>query len=117
VRTFRIALANLRFPSSPAESVALTERAIVDAGSAGAGLVCFPEAYVPGYRVGKDIAAPDMAFLEDAWSAIGAAAAREKVTAVVGTERIVAGARRLSALVVDATGKRLLGERRAPLAG
>ena len=107
MRTFRIALANLRFPSSPAESVALTERAIVDAGSAGAGLVCFPEAYVPGYRVGKDIAAPDMAFLEEAWSAIAAAAARGKVTAVVGTERIVAGARRLSALVVDATGNRL----------
>lgn len=107
VRTSRIALANLRFPSSPEESVVLAERAIADAGSAGAGLVCFPEAYVPGYRIGKDIAAPDPTFLAEAWSAVGAAAARAKVTVVLGTERVVAGTRRLTALVVDPSGKTL----------
>ncbi len=83
------------------------ERAIADAARAGAGLVCFPEAYVPGYRVGKDIAAPDGALLEEAWRAIGAAAAQARVTVVLGTERVVAGTRRLSALVIDASGEPL----------
>jgi predicted amidohydrolase len=47
---FRIALANLRFPSTPKHSIALVEDAIAKAGDEGAGLVCFPECYVPGYR-------------------------------------------------------------------
>ena len=47
---FRIALANLRHPATPAESVQLTEQAIVEAGADQAGLVCFPECFVPGYR-------------------------------------------------------------------
>ena len=54
--SFRLALANLPYPSSPAESVALAERAIAQAAAAGAGLVCFPECFVPGYRApGKPV--------------------------------------------------------------
>src|SRR5258708_32206030 len=45
---FRIALANLRFPETREESVVLAERAIADASTAGAGLVGFPECFVPG---------------------------------------------------------------------
>ncbi len=48
--TFRIALANIRFPTSPEESVTLAEQAIARASLEGAGLVCFPECFVPGYR-------------------------------------------------------------------
>ena len=47
---FRIALANLGYPRTPAESVATTERAVACAGESGAGLVCFPECFIPGYR-------------------------------------------------------------------
>jgi predicted amidohydrolase len=68
--TSRIALANLRYPPTPAASVALAEEAIGEAAAAGAVLVAFPECYVPGYRVpGTSPPPPDAAFLADAWAA------------------------------------------------
>ena len=57
--TFRIALANIRFPATPEESVALAEQAIAQASIERAGLICFPECFVPGYRgTGEAGAAP-----------------------------------------------------------
>ena len=51
---FRIALANIRFPASPDESIALAEQAIDRAALEKARIVCFPECFVPGYRgIGK----------------------------------------------------------------
>ena len=74
---FRIALANVPFAATADESVVLAERAIREASAAGAELVCFPESYVPGYRApNRPVAPPDADFLERAWSAIAAAAAR-----------------------------------------
>jgi len=105
MNSFRIALANLRFPATREESVALAEGAIAEASAAGAGLVAFPECYVPGYRVGrKGVLPPDPAFLERAWSTLAAACAKGKVVAVVGTERVVDGALLATALVVAADG-------------
>ena len=46
--TFRIALANVHFPVTPAESVELAGDAIAQAGIEGAGIVCFPECFVAG---------------------------------------------------------------------
>ena len=103
--SFRIALANLRYPATREESVALAEEAIAAASDAGAGLVAFPECYVPGYRApGTSVLPPDAAFLERAWSTLVAACARAKIVGVVGTERFVDGALRLTALVIDADG-------------
>jgi predicted amidohydrolase len=102
--TARIALANLRYPATPQNSVALAEDAIAQAAVERAGIICFPECFVPGYRVGKEAPAPEPAFLERAWSDIAAAAARVSVTVVLGTERVVDGARRLTALVINADG-------------
>ncbi len=103
--TFRIALANLRFPATPDESVTLSEQAIARASVEGAGLVCFPECYVPGYRApGKGVPPPDPAFLERAWAAVAAAAGRGSIAVVLGTERVVDGALLASALVVDPDG-------------
>jgi predicted amidohydrolase len=103
--TIRLALANLSFPRSPDDSVAQVEEAIALAGRERADLVCFPEAYVPGYRgMGKRIPPPDAAFLERAWQATSAAAARARVAVVLGTERLVADMLRLTALVVDRDG-------------
>src|SRR5688572_7347335 len=103
--TFRIALANLRFPSSPEESVALAEQAIARASAETADLICFPECFVPGYRgLGKSIPPPDQAFLERAWSAVAAAAATANVAVVLGTERVVDAGVRISALVINRDG-------------
>lgn len=103
--SFRIALANIRFPSTPAESVLLAERAIAQAGAEGAAILCFPEAYVPGYRLmGKKVAPPDATFLERAWASIAAAAKQANVTVVLGTERITEEKLRITALVINADG-------------
>jgi predicted amidohydrolase len=103
--TFRIALANVRFPAGPEESVALAEEAIAEACSAQAGIVCFPECLVPGYRgLGKQVPPPDAVFLERAWSDIAAAAAKAKLTVILGTERILNGALLATALVINSDG-------------
>jgi predicted amidohydrolase len=106
--TVRIALANLHYPDSPEDSIARVERAIAQAGAQRAALVCFAECYVPGYRgLGHAPPAPDPAFLERAWTAIGAAAARAGVAVILGTERVVDGGVVASALVIDRDGRRL----------
>ncbi|HEX7671196.1 MAG TPA: carbon-nitrogen hydrolase family protein [Polyangiaceae bacterium] len=102
---FRIALANLRFPVTREESVALAEQAIAEAARSGAGLIAFPECFVPGYRAaGKGMLPPDPAFLDRAWSALTAASAEANLVAVVGTERVIDGAVRATALVINADG-------------
>jgi predicted amidohydrolase len=104
MNVFRIALANIRFPGTPEESVTLAEQAIAQASIEGAGLICFPECFVPGYRVGKAAPPPDPAFLERAWSAIAAAAAKANLAVVLGTERVVDGALLATALVINPDG-------------
>src|ERR1700722_7452955 len=101
MKLVRIALANLRYPATRAESVSLAERAIADASAAGAALVAFPECFVPGYRApGGPVAPPAPAFLDAARATLAAACAKGKIVAVVGTERFVEGALRLTALVL-----------------
>ena len=103
--TIRIALANLPFPPTPAQSVTSAEHAIAEASAAGADVICFPECFVPGYRAaGKLMPPPDSAFLDRAWSAIGAAAREAALTVVLGTERVVDGAVLPSAVVIDRDG-------------
>lgn len=101
---FRIALANLLYPATPADSIELAAQAIAEAGRREARVICFPECYVPGYRVGKNVPPPDEKFLERAWREIGSAAAKAKVTVVLGTERLVEGKLLATALVVSDDG-------------
>ncbi len=101
----RVAVANLRFPPTPEESVTLASNAIRQAAVERADLICFPECYVPGYRgFGRVIPAPDPKFLEDAWTRIAAAAAECNVGVVLGTERVVGNALMISALVINRDG-------------
>jgi predicted amidohydrolase len=103
--TFRIALANLSFPEDPEASVRSAERAIAQASTAGAHIICFPECFVPGYRaVGKHVPPADPVFLERAWSAVAAAARKGSLAVILGTERVADGKVLISALVVNADG-------------
>jgi len=100
----RIALANLAFPATPQESIARVEAAIAEASAAHAASVCFPECYVPGYRVGKPVACPDADFLDRAWATIAAAARQHGIAVVLGTERLVGDAIIPTVLIVQADG-------------
>ncbi len=102
---FRIALANIRFPATAEESVRLTEEAIAQASMERAGLICFPECFVPGYRgAGKQVTPPDPAFLQSAWSRVAAAAGKAEVAVILGTERMVGKALLATALVINRDG-------------
>jgi predicted amidohydrolase len=83
----------------------LAQQAIAQAAEERAGLICFPECFVPGYRVAARPALPvDPLFLERAWSAIAASAAKAGLAVVLGTERVVNGSRLLTALVINRDG-------------
>lgn len=100
-----MALANLRYPASPDESVRLVGQAIGEAAARGADIVAFPEGYVPGYRApGRHVAPADLVFLERAWAAVAAAARAANIAVILGTERVVDGGLRLTALVIDRDG-------------
>jgi predicted amidohydrolase len=102
---YKIALANLRFPATPEESVALAEGAIAQASLEQAKIVCFPECFVPGYRgAGKAVPPPDPVFLERAWAAIAEAARKSDVAVILGTERVVDQALIPTALVIQPDG-------------
>jgi hypothetical protein len=71
----RIAVANIRFPPTPEDTVLLASQAIRQAGIEGADIICFPEAYVSGYLgFGRVIPPSDPVFLERAWATLAAAA-------------------------------------------
>jgi predicted amidohydrolase len=100
----RIALANLRSPSSLDESIELAVQAIDQASGRGVRVICFPECFIPGYRVGKPVPPPDQVFLDRAWSVVAGAAAKSNITVILGTERSVDGGRVLTALVINPDG-------------
>jgi len=100
----RIALANLSYPASPDESVSVACSAVARAASGGASVVCFPECFVPGYRVGKATPLPTADFLARAWEAVARQAAESGITVLLGTERIVDGTPRITVLVINADG-------------
>ena len=106
--SFRVALANLRFPSNAEESVQLALGGVASAAQAGAQLVCFPECYVPGYRRPGTVVPPaDAAFLEQAWQQLAEAARAAQIAVVLGTERVVEGGVTACVLVIDAHGEQL----------
>jgi predicted amidohydrolase len=104
--TVRIALANIRIPSTPEESVVLAASAVAEAGRRDALVVCLPECYVPGYRWpgATTIPPPDPAFLERAWADVRTAAQAAGITAILGTERVTDRGLQIAACVIDADG-------------
>jgi predicted amidohydrolase len=105
VSTVRIALANVRVPSTPDDSVRLATSAVAEAGRRGALVVCFPECFVPGYRwPGRTWPSPDPAFLERAWTAVADAARTSGITVILGTERVSDRGLQITACVINADG-------------
>jgi len=103
--TVRIALANLRVPSTPDESVSLATSAVADAGRQSATVICFPECFVPGYRwPGETAPAPDPAFLERAWAEVARAAGAARITVILGTERITSRGLQITVCVINPDG-------------
>jgi predicted amidohydrolase len=105
VSTFRIALANIRYPASPEESVVLAVDAVHEAAAKSAEIVCFPECHIPGYRIPGQRSAPaDAAFLVRAWSTVADAAASARIAVILGTERFVDGDLGIAVMVINADG-------------
>jgi predicted amidohydrolase len=103
--TVRIALANVRIPATPDESVTLATSAIADAGRQGASIVCFPECFIPGYRwPGSTMPPPDPAFLERAWADVADAARAAGITVILGTERVTDRGLQIAACVFTPDG-------------
>jgi predicted amidohydrolase len=105
VSIVRIALANLRVPSTRDESVSLAISAIAGARRQDASVICFPECFIPGYRwPGTTAPSPDPAFLEQAWSTVADAARRHGITVILGTERVTDRGLQITACVFTPDG-------------
>ena len=103
--TVRIALANIRVPATPQESVRLATSAVAEAGRHGALVICFPECFVPGYRwPGTTAPPPDPVFLERAWADVAAAARAAHITVILGTERVTDRGLQITACVINSDG-------------
>src|SRR5688572_27375314 len=101
----RIALANVRVPKTPDDSVRLATSAVADAGRRGAAVICFPECFVPGYRwPGQAAPPPDPAFLEQACAAVADAARLAGIAVILGTERVTDGGLQATACVINPDG-------------
>ena len=101
----RIALGNVRFPTSREESLVIVQEAMEAASKGGANLICFPECMVPGYRLGQDPEPPDQTWLESAWLIIDTLAAKLKLWVILGTERIAANGLRITVRVTNSDGQ------------
>jgi predicted amidohydrolase len=103
--TVRIALANIRIPATPEESVTLAIDAITDAARQGALIVCFPECFIPGYRWSANSLPPlDPAYLNQALGEVAAAARTAQIAVILGTERITSQGLQITACVFNPDG-------------
>jgi predicted amidohydrolase len=103
--TVRIALANVRVPATPEESVDIATSTVAEAALQGALVVCFPECFIPGYRwPGTTPPPPDPEFLERARSAVANAAKLAGITVILGTERITDRGLQITACVINPDG-------------
>ena len=105
ISTVRIALANIRIPTTPDDSVHLATAAVGDAGRQGAAVICFPECFIPGYRWPGHLAPPpDPAFLDRARATVAEAARLAGVAVILGMERVTDRGLQISVCVINSDG-------------
>ncbi len=103
---FRLALANVRFPTSPDDSLEIALDAMRKAAEGKSQIVCFPECFIPGYRIGsKSNLPPDGDWLEQAWAQVDALAGELGIFVILGTERIDGESLFITARVTSNHGK------------
>lgn len=100
----RIALGNLRAPSTREESVEIAVDAMKTAAKQEAAVICFPECFVPGYRVEASGPKPDQDWLNRAWETIDAKAGELGIGVILGTERVDSSGLMITARVTNADG-------------
>jgi predicted amidohydrolase len=100
-----IALASPRVAATLDECLDNVRHSLSEAASRGAGIVCFPEAYLPGYR-GLDFDVPpfDRDRQDRALHTVGQWARAYRVATVLGMEWLTDAGRHIAAAVFDSTG-------------
>lgn len=100
-----IALASPRIADSMSDGLLKVETCVADASAAGAEIVCFPEAYLPGLR-GQDfsVAPSDNATQERALARVVDMARVHAIAVIMGAERYVDTGRQIASYVIDRAG-------------
>jgi predicted amidohydrolase len=101
-----IALASPRVAATLDDGLDKIKRLLSEAAAAGAEIVCFPEAYLPGLR-GQDFAVPpfDETQQERALQTVAQWARTYEVAAILSMERLTQAGRQIVAFVIDASGE------------
>ena len=102
--TIQVALANTRIPLNRQESLEIVLETMKAASSGAATLVCFPECFLPGYRIGTKDQMPDQEWLNGAWKIIDALAGKLGISVILGTERIDEDRLMITARVTNSDG-------------
>jgi len=100
-----VALASPRIASSIDDGLKKTEALVAKAATAGAQIVCFPEAYLPGLRgMDFDVCAFDEGERQRVVTAVSALARHHHIVIILGTENPTAAGRQVAAVVIDRNG-------------
>lgn len=104
-----IALASPRVAANLDEGLAKIKALLAEAATRGAAIVCFPEAYLPGFRgLDFEVYPFDEADQERALEAVSEWSREFRIATILGMERITPAGRQVAAYVIDALGE-LLG--------
>ncbi|MFK7804689.1 MAG: carbon-nitrogen hydrolase family protein [Anaerolineae bacterium] len=105
----KIALASPKVATSIKDGLQKIETCLARASAAGAEIICFPEAYLPGlHGVGIDVLPFDKAQQDNVLAAVTKMAKSHTIAVILGIENVAENGRQIAAFVIDAEGK-LLG--------
>lgn len=105
----KIALASPTVATSLKDGFEKIEHCLIEAAAAGAEIICFPEAYLPGLRgVGIDVLPFEATQQAEVVETLASLAKAHSIAVIMGMENVTDDGRQIAAFVFDADG-RLLG--------